>query len=164
MIVLSFFSRRNHHLLLRFRVWHRPIVSVNHGLSCFAEDALSNGFEVEINYAISRCSCRFKLSTCWDKGKRCCSKLAHGEQSYWQKDIEYTPVGYATAWRPFGLSRWCIEKSSNLEQLNAEETVFSLRDLVAISVVLPSCVSQYFRQHEAFEVADYTSQLSPFNF
>ncbi len=50
-------------------------------------------------------------------------------------------------------------KSSDLEQLNAEETVFlAIMVQLLLSIVLPGCVSQYFRQHDAFEVADDTSQ------
>ncbi len=46
-------------------------------------------------------------------------------------------------------------KSSDLELLNAEETVFLATTVpLLLRVVLPSCVSQYLRQWEAFEVAD----------
>ncbi len=50
-------------------------------------------------------------------------------------------------------------KSSELELLNVEETVFFATTVPLPSGVLPSCVSQYFRQYEAFEVADDTSRL-----
>ncbi len=52
-------------------------------------------------------------------------------------------------------------KSSDLQQLNAEETVFfAIRPAVPLpSSVLKSCVSQYFRQYEALEVADDKSRL-----
>ncbi len=51
-------------------------------------------------------------------------------------------------------------KSSDLELLNAEEMVFLTTAVsMLLSVVLPSCVSQYLRQYEAFEVADDTSGL-----
>ena len=48
-------------------------------------------------------------------------------------------------------------KSSGLERLNAEETVFLATTVpLILSFVLPSCISQYFMQYEAFEVADDT--------
>ena len=51
-------------------------------------------------------------------------------------------------------------KSFDLELLNAEETVYLATTVpLLLNVVLPSCVSQYLRQYEAFEVADYTSRL-----
>ncbi len=51
-------------------------------------------------------------------------------------------------------------KSSDLWLLNAEEKVFlSATVSLLLSVVLPSCVSQYLRQYEVFEVADDTSRL-----
>ncbi len=47
------------------------------------------------------------------------------------------------------------EKSSDLEPLNAEETVFlATTVLLLLGVALPSCVPQHLRQYEAFEVAD----------
>ena len=51
-------------------------------------------------------------------------------------------------------------KSSDPELLNAEETVFLATTVpLLLSVVLPSCVFQYLRQYEAFEVADDASRL-----
>ncbi len=50
-------------------------------------------------------------------------------------------------------------KSSGLELLNMEERVFFATTVPLPSSVLPSCVSQYFGQYEAFEVADDTSRL-----
>ena len=51
-------------------------------------------------------------------------------------------------------------KSSELELLNVEERVFFATTVpLPSSVVLPSCLSNYFRQYEAFEVADDTSQI-----
>ncbi len=50
-------------------------------------------------------------------------------------------------------------KSSDLELLNVEERVFFATTVLLPSSVLPSCISQYFRQYEAFEVADDTSRL-----
>ncbi len=49
-------------------------------------------------------------------------------------------------------------KSSDLELLKAEETVFLATTVpLLLSVVLSSCVSQYIKQYKAFEVADDTS-------
>ncbi len=46
------------------------------------------------------------------------------------------------------------EKSSDLELLNAEETVFlATTVLLILSFVLPSRVSQYTRQYETLDVA-----------
>ena len=51
-------------------------------------------------------------------------------------------------------------KSSDLGLLNAEEMVFlAIMVQLRLSVVLPSCISQYLRQYEAFEVADDISRL-----
>ncbi len=52
-------------------------------------------------------------------------------------------------------------KSYDLELLNAEETVFLATNVpLLLSVVLPSCVSQYLRQYEAFEVADSSLKVA----
>ena len=51
-------------------------------------------------------------------------------------------------------------KSSDLELLNGEETVFlAITVPMLLSVVLPSCVSQNLRKYEACEVAGDTSRL-----
>ena len=75
------------------------------------------------------------------------------------KKAKNTPGQVSHCMKTVGSGSMVHGKSSGLELLNIEERVLFATMVPLPSTVLPSCVSQYFRQYEAFEVADDTSRL-----